>query len=477
MAAIQALLAAISKSAGKILNAMFGWAVRALFGQTSAKEQTFLSIIVGGAVAWPILLVGIVIPKIAALMLAFVPLPHWVPSWIVRLVWTGLAVIVPVAVGLAVAAKAPPPAKHEPVAKRIARGFPITIGLAAAFLIMFVSVPIMRLAAIVRGRKSANVPLITEAAAYHDVARKICEVLNRHGFDFHRGTPGWWVSAPTRILLWFGGDAFRGYVPAKLEYFVTPELEMSMYPSGILLRGKARRLTWAHGLIAETIVHTDGIQTSAPHAQALERRLREIWYRYDQGAKTAAESQRLARVLDDVTRELGKLDVDFDDWQVLYRQILQVGRAIHGERQLMDQEASEGDIMNEHNPVGSPTQMGTGELVKQIGAQAEILVHKQIELAKAELKHDLKAEATAFGGLGVSAVLGIISLTLLLVTAALALSLVLPAWAAGLIVTGVMLAVTAAVALISWKKRVSTPMSRTRKTLSDDVRWAKERLT
>jgi hypothetical protein len=31
---------------------------------------------------------------------------------------------------------------------------------------------------------------------------------------------------------------------------------------------------------------------------------------------------------------------DFDDWQVLYRQILQVGRAIHVQRQLMDLEAA-----------------------------------------------------------------------------------------------------------------------------------------
>ncbi len=477
MAALQAILAAISRSAGKILNAIFGWAVRALFGQTSAKEQTFLSVIVGAAVAWPILLVGIIIPKIAALLLAFVPLPDWIPSWIVRVVWIALAVIVPVVVGIAVAAKAPPPPKHEPVAKRILRGFPITLGLAAAFLIMFVSVPVMRAAALVRGRKTANVPLITDAAAYHDVARAICEVLNRHGFQFRRGEPGWWVSAPTRILLWFGGDAFRGYVPARMEFFQTEDIEMSMYPSGVLLRGKPRRLTWAHGLIAETVVHTGAIQTSAPEAQALERRLREIWSRFDRGAGTAAESQRLSRLLDDVTRELGQLDVDFDDWQVLYRQILQVGRAIHGERQLMDAEASQGGIMSEQNPEGVPSQMGTGELVKQIGAQAEVLLHKQIELAKAELKHDLKAEAAAVGGLGASAVLAIISVTLLLVTAALALSLVLPAWGAGLIVTGAMMVVTLAVALVSWKKRISTPMARTRETLRDDVRWAKERLT
>jgi hypothetical protein len=133
--------------------------------------------------------------------------------------------------------------------------------------------------------------------------------------------------------------------------------------------------------------------------------------------------------------------------------------------------------MNNEKAIASPADLGTGELVKQIGHQADVLVKKQIELAKAELKYDLKTEATALGGLGVSAVLAIITITLLLVTAALALSLVLPAWGAGLVVTGVTAAATLAVALISWKKRITTPMSRTRETLRDDVRWAKERLT
>jgi hypothetical protein len=477
MAVLQAVLAAIAKSAGKILNAIFGWAVRALFGQTTAKDQMFLSVVVGAAVAWPILIVGVVAPKVAAMSFAFVPVPRWIPSWIIRITWIALAAIIPIAVGIALAAKAPPPTRHESIARRVLRGFPITIGLAGAFLIMFVSVPVMRLAALLRGRKTADVPLVTHAAAYHQVAVTICEVLNRHGFDLHRAKPGWWVSAPTRILLWFGGDAFRGYVPAHLEHFVSRDLEISVYPSGLLLRGKPYKLTWAHGLIAESVVHSDGIQTSAPEAQALELRLREIWHRYDQAAKTAAETQRLSGSLDDVTRQLGSLEVDFDDWQVVYRQILQVGRAIHGERQLMDQEASEGGIMKDEKAIASPGELGTAELVKRIGHQADVLVKTQIALAKAELRHDLKAEATAFGGLGVSAVLAIITITLLLVTAALALSLVLPAWAAGLVVTGVMIAATLTVALVSWKKRVSTPLARTRESLREDFRWAKERLT
>src|SRR5580692_7966994 len=116
MALLQALLALISKSAGKILNALFGWAVRALFGQTTAREQTFLSVVVAAAVAWPVLLVGIAAPKIAALLLAFVPIPHAVPPWTVRIVWVALALIIPFAVGIAVAKKAPgkAPAKAPP---------------------------------------------------------------------------------------------------------------------------------------------------------------------------------------------------------------------------------------------------------------------------------------------------------------------------------------------------------------------------
>ena len=47
-----------------------------------------------------------------------------------------------------------------------------------------------------------------------------------------------------------------------------------------------------------------------------------------------------SRIWNRITRELGGLEVDFDDWQILYRQVLQVGRSIHGQPQLMDAEMS-----------------------------------------------------------------------------------------------------------------------------------------
>jgi hypothetical protein len=73
-------------------------------------------------------------------------------------------------------------------------------------------------------------------------------------------------------------------------------------------------------------------------------------------------------------------------------------------------------------------------------------------------------------------VLGLCGLTLALVTVVLALSLLLPGWAAGLIVTAVVLAAAAIVALIGWRKRVRNPLDRTRRHLKEDVRWMKERI-
>ena len=115
------------------------------------------------------------------------------------------------------------------------------------------------------------------------------------------------------------------------------------------------------------------------------------------------------------------------------------------------------------------------QLVKELVSQLGLLAKKQVELAKAEIRADVRAEARVAGGLGIAAVGAIIVATLLLVTAALALSLVLPGWAAGLIVTGVVAIAVAIVAGVSWSRRVRSPLQHSRSELKEDLRFAKER--
>jgi hypothetical protein len=180
------------------------------------------------------------------------------------------------------------------------------------------------------------VPLATDAAAYHQVAEIVVESLNRHGFELRAAEPGWWVKAPTRILAWFGGAAFRAFVPLRIEHYEGPGIAISFYTSGVLLRGKRQRITWAHGLIAEAAAHSDGFQTSAAEAQDLERHVRHIWKVFDGHPVAHRGSHRLGARIDELTKQLATLDVPYDDWQAIYRQLLQLDRALRGDSQLLE---------------------------------------------------------------------------------------------------------------------------------------------
>ena len=105
-----------------------------------------------------------------------------------------------------------------------------------------------------------------------------------------------------------------------------------------------------------------------------------------------------------------------------------------------------------------------------------MLAKKQFELATTELRADLQSEATAAGGLGIAALAALAGLNLLLVTGVLGLSQLMPGWLAGLVVSGAVLLVAAVLGLVSWRRRVQKPLARTRATLEEDVRFAKERL-
>jgi hypothetical protein len=504
MAILQALVALVTRSLGRITSSIFGWAVVALFGQTSKREQTFLSALVGVAAAWPILLLGIAVPKLATFLVSFVPLPEWVPEWVVRTVWIGLAAAVPFAVGLTVAmrrrpaspaaqlsrmgtpaAATPQPIERESVLTRLLRGFPITIGIASAFVVVFVTVPVLRVASILRRRVEVHVPLVTDAAGYETVATATARTLTDHGYPVRAATPKWWMTVPSRILLALGGAAFRDYIPQRLAYFRGLRLEVALNPNALLLRGSEQDTAWAHGILVEALTTAPALQTFDPGAQELERQIRRVWSVYLENPAAHERAAALSRRLDDITRELARLPVSYEEWQVLYRQALQLGRALAGEPQLLEATSNGSHRAGARMEETSMSIVGSREsarhlsnraLIGEITAKASLLVRKEIDLAKAELRADLQAQLATAKAFAIAAVAALLGLSVLLVAVVLALAILLPGWAAALIVGGLVLAIAAILGYIGWRRLVTNPMAVTRQTLKEDLRWVKERL-
>lgn len=121
-------------------------------------------------------------------------------------------------------------------------------------------------------------------------------------------------------------------------------------------------------------------------------------------------------------------------------------------------------------------ELSTVELVRRITDEVSQLAHKQVELAKVEIKADLKAEAFTVGGMGLAIICALLSASLIMVTVVLALAQMMPAWLAGVVVAAFMLGVTGVVGLVAWHKRVRSPLERTRRALKENVQFAKEGL-
>ena len=194
MGVLEALLAYLGKSAGKVAQAIFGWAVQALFGTPKESEKTFLAVAVGAAAAWPLLLAGTIFPRIAAFVLAFVPIPKRVPEEWIRGGWIALAIAVPAAIG-AVLSKSRKNAAHAPAWKRWLQGFPFTAALAAAFLTAFVTSPIRRFLAIIRRREDRTIPLLLERDEYGAAAELARRALERGGLSVAPAEPPWLMTA------------------------------------------------------------------------------------------------------------------------------------------------------------------------------------------------------------------------------------------------------------------------------------------
>ncbi len=497
MAILQALISYLGKSAGKVLNAVFGWAVIALFGQTSPKEQTLLTIVVAAAAAWPILLLGVIIPKIALLIIAFVPLAKSVPSLWLRLIWIALAILVPIVVGLVVAKRGESDRMPEAGWKKFARGFPVTLALACAFLLMLIVAPILRIATVLRRREVVRVPSLMDKGVTREAMAALSDELERSHIVLQPEEAPWYQTAPAKILTKIGGKPFHKMGGDHVEYRKNDDLAVTVLPNETILRGKPDLVARSRALLAEVYGPRPIIQCFDACARDMEMHAKRVWAIY----RDQPRAHRRAAVLEDrlaeISAELARQNLPWDEWQIVYRLLLQVDRALHGDEPLLRHaQKTEENMADERVALPSPRNMEklperpeidralpvsveamtNRELVGHVIDSATMLAKKEIELAKSELRADLKKEIGMVKGLGVAGLCALWAVSLMLVACAMALGHVLPEWAAALIVSGVVLAIGSVAGLVGWGKRVKQPLESTRRSLKEDALWAKERL-
>ena len=119
-----------------------------------------------------------------------------------------------------------------------------------------------------------------------------------------------------------------------------------------------------------------------------------------------------------------------------------------------------------------------GELVKQLAGQTSTLVRQELDLAKAELTEKGRVAGQGAGLFGAAAVVGLMAAGALTALLILVLDKLVDAWLAALIVTVVLGALAAVLALQGRNRmRAAAPPvpQQTVETVKEDVEWAKTR--
>ena len=115
------------------------------------------------------------------------------------------------------------------------------------------------------------------------------------------------------------------------------------------------------------------------------------------------------------------------------------------------------------------------ELLKQLSQETATLVKQELDLAKAEVAQTGKKAGLGAGMFGAAGIVGFLALAAFTTFLILLLNLVLPAWAAALMVAAVYGA-TASVLGLRAKEKVkeaSPPAPQTVETVKEDIEWAK----
>jgi len=126
----------------------------------------------------------------------------------------------------------------------------------------------------------------------------------------------------------------------------------------------------------------------------------------------------------------------------------------------------------------APSDQSTLQLLKSISGDTVTLVRKEVELARQEILEALLSRAKAVAALAVAGMMGLFILAFLGLAAAAALDNVVRPWASRLIVAGGFLLVAGGAAMFGAGrlKRPSLAPEETKRTVKEDVEWAKAQL-
>jgi hypothetical protein len=322
MVIVASVFSVLGRFAGKLLTAALGWASTLLFGRVPQDRQVTLAAITFGAVIWAVLVFAVVWPDGGSVLLTLAPIPDWVDESWVRIGMLAGAIALPPAMALASLRLLKPsdrPNGARDLGIHLARGYLMAAAL-AAMLVFLAAIGIVRkVSALLGGRRDAHVPIVVKPGGYEDLVADLEAAVSGAGIAVRVADAPSVLVLPGRLLAAAAGSHVKGLLPDRLVRLVGRDAEVLVYPSDVSMSGRPFQLARVQAAIASRLTTAQAWLTSSAEGQAIEDQLRQL-------ASAGGERPEGEATLAWVDRQLATKQLPYEEWEVLYRERLQIKR-------------------------------------------------------------------------------------------------------------------------------------------------------
>jgi hypothetical protein len=322
MAIVAAVFGLVGRFTGKLLTMSLGWASLLLFGRVPKDKEVYLAAITFGSVLWVVLLVGVVMPAVGVFLLSFVPLPDWVDeSWVRMAMLAGALVLPPVlsAATLKLLRPEDRPKGIGPMLLHLARGYLLAAGLALLLVFLGVIGLARKVSSLARRWSDTHIPIVVKPGGYEKLAADLDRAISDAGVDITpREAPAVMV-IPGKLLATIAGTSMRGLVPDRLVRLVGNDVEVLIYPSDVAISGRPVTTARVQAALASRLTTAQAWLTMTAEGQKVEDQLARL-------ATDRPDGPARMEALASIDGHLATDELPYDEWEVLYRQRLQVER-------------------------------------------------------------------------------------------------------------------------------------------------------
>jgi hypothetical protein len=202
---------------------------------------------------------------------------------------------------------------------QVLRGYPLTAGL-ALMLVFLAAIGLVRKgSSLLRRRTDAHIPIVLKPGGYEGLVDDLDGAISSAGVDVEETDAPAVLVVPGRLLASVAGAQVRALLPDRLVQLKGKGVEVLIYPSDVAISGEKTAVAKVQAAVASRLTTADAWMTMTEDGQEIEDLLAGL-------AKSGPSEPERAAILADVDHRLSNRDIPYDEWEILFRERLQVER-------------------------------------------------------------------------------------------------------------------------------------------------------